>query len=57
MAPTKKELLFYKGDGSGLAAPPNDDNYPNVEFIERKPKPPNYTTLSKGTSGEGGDSS
>ena len=28
-----------------------------VEFIERKPKPPNYTTLSKGTSGEGGDSS
>jgi hypothetical protein len=46
MTPTKKELLFYEGCGSGLAEPPNDDNMPNVKFIEKKPKPPNYTTLS-----------
>ena len=54
MAPEKK-LLFYKGDGSGLAAGPDDqsirDYMPNVEFIEKKPKPPTYTKLSDGRSG------
>ena len=53
MAPEKK-LLFYKGDGSGLAAGPDDEsirNYmPNVEFIEKKPKPPTYTRLGEDTS-------
>ena len=53
----KGKVLYYKGDGSGIAEPQDLECTPNVAFIEKKPKPPTYTTLSLGTSGEGGDNS
>ena len=53
----KGKILYYNGDGSGIAEPQDLECTPNVAFIEKKPKPPTYTTLSRGTSGEGGDNS